>query len=329
MTQTSKLGKLSTLNSKELGRLAADLWQNYYIVVVFVVMVIISAIVSSNFFSWVNISNVLKQSAVPGIVALGMLVVILTAGIDLSVGSLVALTGVLAVGLQRQVPLLVALLLAVLVGLAAGAFNGVLVAKRNVPPFIATLGMLVIARGLTYVYTDGGPIQVTYREAYNLLGRSNIGPAPTIVIIWFVLSIITSIMLRRTTAGRTIISLGSNKHAVYLSGINVSRHQIAVYTFSGLMCAIAGILLTSRLTIGTPLMGQLMELDAIAAVVIGGASLAGGRGTVWGTIIGVLILGLISNMLNLMGVSAFYQDIIRGSIILLAVLFNTARTLES
>jgi ribose/xylose/arabinose/galactoside ABC-type transport system permease subunit len=123
--------------------------------------------------------------------------------------------------------------------------------------------------------------------------------------------------------------MGSNKHAVYLAGINVSWHEIGVYMFSGLMCGIAGILLTSRLTIGTPLMGQLMELDAIAAVVIGGASLAGGRGTVWGTIIGVLILGLISNMLNLMGVSAFYQDIIRGSIILLAVLFNTAQSQKS
>ena len=135
-------------------------------------------------------------------------------------------------------------------------------------------------------------------------------------------------MLRRTTFGRTVMSLGSNKRAVYLSGINVEWHLIAVYVFSGLMCAIAGILLTSRLTIGTPLMGQLMELDAIAAVVIGGASLAGGRGTVWGTIIGVLILGLISNMLNLMGVSAFYQDIIRGSIILLAVLFKAGQESE-
>jgi ribose/xylose/arabinose/galactoside ABC-type transport system permease subunit len=203
------------------------------------------------------------------------------------------------------------------------------VAKRNVPPFIATLGMLVIARGLTFVYTDGGPIQVTFKEAYSVLGRGTIGPMPTIVIIWFILSIITGIMLRRTTSGRTIVSMGSNKHAVYLAGINVSWHEIGVYMFSGLMCGIAGILLTSRLTIGTPLMGQLMELDAIAAVVIGGASLAGGRGTVWGTIIGVLILGLISNMLNLMGVSAFYQDIIRGSIILLAVLFNTAQSQKS
>jgi ribose/xylose/arabinose/galactoside ABC-type transport system permease subunit len=222
-------------------------------------------------------------------------------------------------------PLHWAMLLALATGLAAGAFNGILVAKRNIPPFIATLGMMVIARGLTFVYTDGGPIQITYKEPYSVFGRGSVGPIPMIVIIWAALAIITMIMLRRTTFGRTVISLGSNKLAVYLSGINVDLHLIAVYTFSGLMCAIAGILLTSRLTIGTPLMGQVMELDAIAAVVIGGASLAGGRGTVWGTVIGVLILGLISNMLNLMGVSAFYQDIIRGLIILLAVLFKAAQ----
>ena len=324
MTQLSDVAT----NRRDLGRMAGDLWNNYYILVIFVVMVIISAFVSDNFFSWVNISNVLKQSAVPGIVSLGMLVVILTAGIDLSVGSLVALTGVLAVGMQRQLPLPLALLVAIVAGLAAGGFNGVLVAKRNVPPFVATLGMLVIARGLTFVYTDGGPIQVTYKEAYSVFGRGSIGPIPNIVIIWAILAIATAVMLRRTTFGRTVMSLGSNKRAVYLSGINVEWHLIAVYVFSGLMCAIAGILLTSRLTIGTPLMGQLMELDAIAAVVIGGASLAGGRGTVWGTIIGVLILGLISNMLNLMGVSAFYQDIIRGSIILLAVLFKAGQESE-
>ena len=324
MTQLSEVAT----NRRDLGRMAGDLWNNYYILVIFVVMVIISAFVSDNFFSWVNISNVLKQSAVPGIVSLGMLLVILTAGIDLSVGSLVALTGVLAVGMQRQLPLPLALLVAIVAGLAAGGFNGVLVAKRNVPPFVATLGMLVIARGLTFVYTDGGPIQVTYKEAYSVFGRGSIGPIPNIVIIWAILAIATAVMLRRTTFGRTVMSLGSNKRAVYLSGINVEWHLIAVYVFSGLMCAIAGILLTSRLTIGTPLMGQLMELDAIAAVVIGGASLAGGRGTVWGTIIGVLILGLISNMLNLMGVSAFYQDIIRGSIILLAVLFKAGQESE-
>jgi len=313
---------------KNFRKFASDLWGKYYIVITFGVMVIISSIISENFFSQENISNVLKQSSVPGIVSLGQLVVILTGGIDLGVGSVVAITGVLAVGLQRHMPLSLALITTLAIGIFTGVFNGVLIAKRNVPPFITTLGMMVVARGLTYVYTDGGPIQITYKEAYQVFGRNSIGPVPNIVIIWIVLSLLTAVMIRKTTFGRTIVSLGSNKNAVYLSGINIDLHLIAVYVFSGLMCAITGIVLTSRLTIATPLMGSLMELDAIAAVVIGGASLSGGRGTVWGTMIGVLTLGLISNILNLMGVSAFYQDIFRGSIILLAVLFKTAQESE-
>ena len=296
------------------------LWNRYYIFAAFVVMVIVSIFVSDNFFTQTNITNILKQSAVLGIVSLGMLLVIMTEGIDLGVGSVVAITGVLAVGLQRQMPLPLALLVALAVGLAAGGFNGLLITKRSVPPFVATLGMLIIARGFTFVYTGGGPIQVTYKDVYAFFGRDSIGPIPNIVTIWVILAVITSIVLQRTTAGRTIVSIGSNRRAVHLSGINVDRHLIAVYMASGLLCAIGGILLSSRLTIGTPLMGNLYELDAIAAVVIGGASLSGGKGTVQGTVVGVLILGLISNDLNLLGVSAFYQDIIRGAIILLAVM---------
>jgi len=316
--------KVQLLKEKGVSKTLAAIWQEYYIVVTFLAMVALSALVSPTFFCWINITNILKQSAVPGVISLGMLMVIMTSGIDLSVGSVVALSGVLAVGLQQHMPLVSALLLATLAGLSAGLFNGLLVAKRNVPPFIATLGMMAIARGLTYIYTHGGPIQITY-PAYNFFGRGQIGPIPFIVIVWLLLSAIVALVLARTTFGRTITAIGSNPEAVYLSGINVSRHLLSVYVISGLLCGIGGILLSSRLTVGTPLMGQLMELDAIAAVVIGGASLSGGRGTVWGTIIGVLILGMISNMLNLIGVSMFYQDAVRGSIIVLAVLFKSVR----
>ena len=300
--------------------LLLDFWNKYYIFVALVAMFIVSVFISDNFFTQTNIENILKQSAVPGIVSLGMLLVILTEGIDLGVGSVVALSGVLAVGLQRDMSLPLALILALAVGVACGAFNGVLVAKRGVPPFVATLGMLIIARGLVFVYTDGGPIQVIHKDAYAIFGRNSTGPIPNIVIFWLLLSVLVAVVLQRTTIGRTIVSIGSNRRAVHLSGINVDRHLIGVYAASGFLAGIGGILLSSRLTIGTPLMGELMELDAIAAVVIGGASLSGGKGTVQGTLAGVLILGLISNNLNLQGVSAFYQDIIRGSIILLAVL---------
>jgi ribose transport system permease protein len=313
--------RTESLNKPSFLRTASALWQKYYIIIVFLVMAGLSTAISPEFFSWINISNILKQSAVPGIVSLGMLMVVMTAGIDLSVGSIVALTGVLAVGLQRNMPLVPAVLLALCVGLLAGAINGLLVTKRNMPPFIATLGMMAVARGLTYVYTRGGPIQITY-PAFNVLGRGYIGPIPVIVVLWLILAFLVGLVLTRTTFGRSITAVGSNSQAVYLSGINVGRHLLAVYMISGLLCGLAGTFLASRLTVGTPLMGSGMELDAIAAVVIGGASLAGGRGTAWGTVVGVLILGMISNMLNLVGVGMFYQDAVRGIIIILAVLFR-------
>jgi ribose/xylose/arabinose/galactoside ABC-type transport system permease subunit len=284
-------------------------------------MVIVSALASPVFFSIINITNILRQSAVLGIVALAMFLVILTGGIDLSVGSVVALTGVLSVGLQREMPLVIAVGLAVVVGLAIGLINGVFIAKRDMPPFVTTLGMMAIARGLTYIYTHGGPIPITYPGFY-FLGRGSVGPIPFIAIMWLLLSVIVATVLARITFGRTIMAIGSNAQAVYLSGISVSRHIIAVYALSGLICGIGGVLLASRLTVGTPLMGVSMELEAIAANVIGGVSLAGGRGTVWGTIMGVLILGLLSNMLNLMGVSMFYQDVVRGAVIIIAVVFK-------
>lgn len=326
MTYTKNTLKdtFKSLKLKSVGQILVRFWLEYYIMAVFLVIVVISRIIFPRFLSQANVFNILRQSSVLGIVAFGMLLVIMTAGIDLSVGSLVALTGVLAVGLQRNMPLVFALILSLAIGLFAGLVNGLLIAKRKMPPFITTMGMMAIARGLTYVYTHGGPIQINYPE-YNFLGRGMLGPMPFIVIVWLIISIILFIIITQTTFGRSIKAIGSNPTAVHLSGINVSRHVIIVYMLSGLLCGIGGILLTSRITVGTPLIGVGMELEAIASVVIGGASLSGGRGTVFGTIIGVLILGVISNMLNLVGVSMFYQDTVRGSIIILAVLFKIAR----
>ena len=304
--------------------MALMLWERYYIIVIFLFMVIVSALASPNFLSVVNITNVLKQAATPGIVALGMLLVVQTAGIDLSVGSVLALCGVLAVGLQRDMPLVPAVILALLVGLFVGMTNGFLITKRHLPPFIATLGLMAICRGLTYVYTHGGPIQITH-PAFNILGRGYIGPLPVIVLLWLGLAAVVALVNTRTTFGRTVLAVGSNVQAVHLSGINVNRHLLAVYGISGLLSALAGAFLASRLTVGTPLMGNGMELDAIAAVVIGGASLSGGSGTAWGTIFGVLILSMISNMLNLMGVDMFLLDIVRGVVIVLVVLFKAGR----
>jgi ribose/xylose/arabinose/galactoside ABC-type transport system permease subunit len=216
----------------------------------------------------------------------------------------------------------VAILAAIAVAGAGGLTNGIFIARRNMPPFVATLGMMAVARGLVYIYTHGGPIQITYPEQFGVLGRGALGHLPVIVLSWFLISVIVGVMLTRTTFGRTITSIGSNRAAVYLSGINVLRNTAATYVLSGFLCGIAGVYLSSRITVGTPLMGVGAELEAIAAVVIGGARLSGGRGTVWGTMIGVLILGLISNTLNLIGVNMYYQDVARGGVILLVLMFR-------
>jgi ribose/xylose/arabinose/galactoside ABC-type transport system permease subunit len=307
---------------ENLSKLVARIWREYYILVVFAVMLVISAQLTPTFFSWVNLLNVLKQSAVPGMIALAMLIVIIGGGIDLSVGSLMAAAGVLSVGWQRFMPLPVAIIAAIAVAGAGGLTNGVFIARRNMPPFVATLGMMAVARGLVYIYTHGGPIQITYPEKFGVLGRGEFGHLPVIVLSWLLVSAIVGVMLTRTTFGRTITSIGSNRAAVYLSGINVLRNTTATYVLSGLLCGLAGVYLSSRITVGTPLMGVGAELEAIAAVVIGGARLSGGRGTVWGTMIGVLILGLISNTLNLIGVNMYYQDVARGGVILLALMFR-------
>ena len=318
----SVTNKAQLSRGESLGKLIAHVWREYYILVVFAVMLIISAQISPNFFSWVNLVNILKQSSVPGMIALAMLVVIIGGGIDLSVGSLMAVAGVLSVGWQRFMPLPVAVLAAIAVACMGGLTNGIFIARRNMPPFIATLGMMAVARGLVYVYTHGGPIQITYPEQFGFLGRGELGPVPVIVVSWLLISALVGIMLTRTTFGRTITSIGSNRAAVYLSGINVLRHITVTYVLSGLLCGLAGVYLSSRITVGTPLMGVGAELEAIAAVAIGGARMSGGRGTVWGTMIGVLILGLISNTLNLIGVNMYYQDVARGVVILLALVFR-------
>lgn len=314
--------EVQQVRKRGLGIFITRIWREYYILVVLAVMLFISAQLSPAFFSWVNLSNILKQSSTPGMIALAMLVVIISGGIDLSVGSLMAVAGVLSVGFQQFLPLSMAILAGIGAACIGGLTNGILIGRRNMPPFVATLGMMAVARGLVYIYTHGGPIQITYPEQFGVLGRGRIGPLPVIVISWLVISGLVGIMLTRTTFGRTITSIGSNRAAVHLSGINVLWHTTITYVLSGLLCGFAGVFLSSRITVGTPLMGVGAELEAIAAVVIGGARLSGGRGTVWGTIAGVLILGLISNTINLIGVNMYYQDIARGAVILLALSFR-------
>lgn len=294
-------------------------WADYSFMLAFVILILIAASASDVFFTQRNISNLFRQIVTNGLVSLGMLVVILTGGVDLSVGPVVALTGILAAGLTDKISLPLAVLVALLAGLSAGAVNGFLVARFKLQPFIVTLATLSAFRGVIYVYseTPQTPSSPAFR---NLLGGGFIGPIPVAVIIMLACFPLVWIFLNRTTAGRAIVAIGGNEEAVRLAGIDVAKHILLAYVISGFFAAVAGVLLASRLGIAQPSVGVGYELDAIAAVVIGGGILGGGGGGAIGTFGGVLVLGLIDNLLNLFNVQSYYQQIFKGFIILVAVL---------
>jgi len=284
----------------------------------FVILILIAASFSDVFFTQRNISNLFRQIVTNGLISLGMLTVILTGGIDLSVGSIVALSAILVSGLQQQVPLPLAILAALAAGGLVGVINGVLVAHFNLAPFIVTLATLGAVRGTVYVYseTPQTPSDLTFRA---LLGGF-IGPVPVAAIIMLICFPLVWVFLNRMAAGRAIVAIGGNQEAVRLAGINVGQHIILAYVISGFFSAVAGVLLAARLGIAQPSVGVGYELDAIAACVIGGAVLGGGGGGAIGTFGGVFTLGLIDNLLNMFNVQTYYQQILKGLIILFAVL---------
>jgi ribose/xylose/arabinose/galactoside ABC-type transport system permease subunit len=310
---------LSTQVGKRFGEESRRRWADYSFMAAFVILILIAASASDVFFTQRNISNLFRQIVTNGLVSLGMLVVILSGGIDLSVGPIVALTGILAAGLTDQIGLLPAVLVGLVFGLLAGALNGSLIAHFKLPPFIVTLATLSAFRGIIYVYseTPQTPSNPAFRR---LLGGGFIGPVPVAVIIMLVCYPLVSVFLNRTTVGRAIVAIGGNEEAVRLAGINVGRHILLAYVISGFFGALAGVLLASRLGIAQPNVGVGYELDAIAAVVIGGGILGGGGGSVIGTFGGVLTLGLIDNLLNLFNVQSYYQQVLKGLIIVFAVL---------
>ncbi len=271
-----------------------------------------------------NMANVLEQSAVIGIVAIGMTFVILTGGIDLSVGSVVALAGVvIGTLLQQRVSLPIALLAGMLVGISAGAANGLMITVGKLPPFIATLGMMSVARGLALLLTDGRPIS-GFPDALRAVATQRVlgisGP------VWCMLSLfaITHVVMTRTVLGRYIYAIGGNEEATAMSGIDVRRYKTIVYAISGFAASVCAVLLLARLNSAQPIAGIGYELDAIAAVVIGGTSLLGGSGSVVGTLIGALIMSVLRNGLNLLGVSSYLQQVTIGVVIVVAVLVDMA-----
>lgn len=288
---------------------------------------VVMTILSPYFLTFDNVFNVGTQIAVVAILALGQTFVIVSGGIDLSVGSVLGLSGIVfgwATVVANQ-PLPVALALGLGAGAVAGLTNGLLITLGNLPPFIATLAMLSAARGLALVISGGQPLN-PIPDAIQTLGSGDLfGFIPLPVILMLIMWALTIGILRSTYAGRCMYAIGGNEEASRLSGINVSRQKLFIYTLSGFFAAIAGVLLAARLASAQPQAGFTFELDAIAAVVIGGASLAGGVGTASGTLVGALILGVLRNGLNLLNVSAFWQQVVIGVVIALAVMTDTLR----
>lgn len=301
---------------------------NYGMYIAFVILVVALAIASPAFLTFTNIINILRQISVIGIIAIGMTFVIATGGIDLSVGAIVALVGVISTSLVVEgsgTPLIVSVLAGVGVGLLCGMFSGLFIAKLGVPEFIATLATMTIARGLCYVYTDGRPI-TGFREDYKVIGGGSVGIVPIPVLIFLIIIVIGIIMLNFSKFGRQVLAVGGNEKAAIVSGINAARIKFICYALSGVASAIAGIVLSSRTQTGQPAAGNGNELDAITAVVIGGASLSGGSGSIIGTVVGMLIIGVMTNGLDLLNVSSYYQQVIKGIIILIAVLSDRLKT---
>ena len=288
------------------------------------VLIIVVTFLNENFFTANNLLNILRQTSVNAIIAVGMTLVILTAGIDLSVGSILALCGAFAATMvAAELPLFVTVVVTLVAGTAMGALSGTLIAKGKVQAFIATLVAMTALRGVTMVFTDGRPISAGFTDTADTFAFIGTGylfgiPFP----IWLMVFTFTGAwyLLHHTRLGRYIYAVGGNEEATRLSGINVDRVKMAVYGLSGMMSAIAGLIVTSRLSSAQPTAGATYELDAIAAVVVGGTSLAGGRGWIIGTLIGALIIGFLNNALNLLDVSSYYQMIAKAAVILLAVL---------
>jgi ribose transport system permease protein len=289
-------------------------------------LVVLSAILwilTPYFLTVSNLLNIAEQTSINAIVAVGMTFVILSGGIDLSVGSIVALSGVvLGTSLQSGQPMAAALLLGLSTGLACGLANGALVSWGRLPPFIVTLGTMSIARGAALLYTEGRPVS-GFAESFRVLATGRIGFIPAPVIAMAVVYLAAHFVLSHTTFGRYVYAIGGNEEATRLSGISIRFHKTMIYGVSGLASAAGAVILTARLNSAQPIAGMMYELDAIAATVIGGTSLMGGEGTLAGTLVGALIMGVLRNGLNLLGVSSFLQQIVIGAVIVVAVLLDT------
>lgn len=318
------MSKNSRLSNNEVVLMAKS---NAGILSVLLLISVALSILSPVFLTTSNILSVLLQISNNMFLALGMTLIIILGGIDLSIGSIVAMSGTLTVGfiVTDGLPMGLAIVLGLLIGTASGFFNGVIIAKFRVPAFIVTLAMMNMARGIAYIYSGGRSTRIM-DEAFVRIGTGRLfGFIPYPVIYMIILIVIFSVLLGKTKFGTYIYAVGGNRESAHLSGVPIKRVEIAVYTISGFLAAFAGLVLSSRMFSGQPASGAGYEMDAIAACVLGGISMSGGTGRISGTVIGAIVIGIISNGLNLMGVSSFWQLVVKGAIILVAILIDSQK----
>ena len=300
-------------------------------VIALIILMAVITIINSNFLTANNLLNLLLQVTSNALIAFGMTFVILTGGIDLSVGSILALSSALTAGLLGSgMPVTLAILISLILGCILGMMNGLLISYGKLAPFIVTLATMTIFRGATLVYTNGNPITKGLSDTFlfQFLGQGYIVGIPFPVIIMFIVFIVLYVLLHKTAFGKSVYAIGGNEKAAYISGGKLNKVKIIIYSISGLMASISGLIITSRLSSAQPTAGASYEMDAIAAVVLGGTSLSGGKGRILGTLIGALIIGVLNNGLNIIGVSAFWQQVVKGVVILIAVLIDRFKVVK-
>lgn len=300
-------------------------------VIALIILMAVITIINSNFLTANNLLNLLLQVTSNALIAFGMTFVILTGGIDLSVGSILALSSALTAGLLGSgMPVTLAILIYLILGCILGMMNGLLISYGKLAPFIVTLATMTIFRGATLVYTNGNPITKGLSDTFlfQFLGQGYIVGIPFPVIIMFIVFIVLYVLLHKTAFGKSVYAIGGNEKAAYISGVKLNKVKIIIYSISGIMASISGLIITSRLSSAQPTAGASYEMDAIAAVVLGGTSLSGGKGRILGTLIGALIIGVLNNGLNIIGVSAFWQQVVKGVVILIAVLIDRFKVVK-
>ncbi len=320
--------QMSTTHSKIL-KIFSTITKKYFIIYAVITLVIILSIFSNVFFSTQNLINILRQSSMIAIIAVGVFFTIVAGGIDISVGATVALAGIMMakVIVDYKMPVFIGILTGLVVGTAIGFVNGYLVTKRRIPPFVATLGVMGTVRGLTYVITDAYPVSGLPSGIF-FIGRGYVGPIPVPVIIMIVVYIFAYIVAEHTRAGRFIFAIGGNEEAAHLSGIKVDRYKLFSYMTSGGLAALSGIILVSRLASGQPNAGIGYEFEAITAAVVGGTSLYGGKGTIPGVFLGAIFIAILLNGMVLLNISSYYQQMLKGIVLILAVMIDVTRNTE-